>query len=206
MRAVFFDLDDTLIDRGAALGRWLRDRCARRGLATPDAADLLRVRDRAAICRALVARAPAIADTADALELDLIERLATFVEPHAGVFELLARVGERHRIAIVSDGSARMQRAKLAAAELDELPAFLSGDLGFEKPDRRVFEYALRWAGCAPADALFVGDDPTRDVAGAAAAGMRTAWIAHGRAFPSSLPAPDFTLASVLELPRVLPC
>jgi len=52
---------------------------------------------------------------------------------------------------------------------------------------------------------LFVGDDPLRDIAGAARAGMVTAWLAHGRPFPADLPRPDHVLASLAALGALVP-
>lgn len=52
----------------------------------------------------------------------------------------------------------------------------------------------------AAAEALFVGDDPLRDIAGAHTVGLPTCWIAHGRRFPPQVARPDVTAQSVLEL------
>ncbi len=48
-----------------------------------------------------------------------------------------------------------------------------SDQVGVTKPHPRIFEAALQRAGVAPAEALFVGDQPDSDVAGARAAGMQ---------------------------------
>jgi putative hydrolase of the HAD superfamily len=48
----------------------------------------------------------------------------------------------------------------------------VSATAGARKPDPAIFEVALQRAGCAPADALAVGDSPEEDLAGAAAAGI----------------------------------
>jgi putative hydrolase of the HAD superfamily len=45
------------------------------------------------------------------------------------------------------------------------------------KPDSRIFEYALAKAGASADLALFVGDSPHHDVAGARAAGLRSVLI-----------------------------
>lgn len=45
------------------------------------------------------------------------------------------------------------------------------------KPDAGIFRKALEQAGCAPAEAVFVGDTPLHDIAGARAVGMRTVLI-----------------------------
>ncbi len=48
------------------------------------------------------------------------------------------------------------------------------------KPDPAIFEYALREAGIAPAQAVFVGDRPDNDIGPAKAIGMRTVRFRRG--------------------------
>src|SRR6476659_278629 len=48
---------------------------------------------------------------------------------------------------------------------------------GSRKPDPGIFEVALGEAGCAPEEAVHVGDTPAEDVAGAEAAGIRALLI-----------------------------
>ncbi len=62
-------------------------------------------------------------------------------------------------------------------------------EAGCAKPARRIFHAACRRLGVPPGAVLHVGDDPALDVAGAQAAGLRSAWInrdglrwEHGRA------------------------
>jgi putative hydrolase of the HAD superfamily len=48
----------------------------------------------------------------------------------------------------------------------------LPSDAGAAKPDPRIFQLALRRIGVSPGEALYVGDDPEEDFAGARAAGL----------------------------------
>jgi FMN phosphatase YigB (HAD superfamily) len=78
------------------------------------------------------------------------------------------------------------------------------------KPDPEIYRWALRKAGCAAAEVLFVGDSLQHDIAGADAVGMRTALVANGLpAAPLSdgldAPArPDFELRTLTELLAVI--
>jgi len=47
------------------------------------------------------------------------------------------------------------------------------------KPDGRIFARALERAGCAPGEALFVGDSVPQDIAGANRAGLRSVLLWH---------------------------
>jgi putative hydrolase of the HAD superfamily len=77
-----------------------------------------------------------------------------------------------------------------------------SAVVGADKPDARLFGAALRLAGCGASEALHVGDSPSKDVAGAAAAGIRPVLIARDGA-PAAAP-PVATIASLAELPGLL--
>ncbi|WP_275411746.1 HAD family hydrolase [Winogradskya humida] len=60
---------------------------------------------------------------------------------------------------------------------------------GVRKPDRRIFELGAEAAGRSLADGgWMIGDHPEYDIAGGAAAGLRTVWLRRGRPWPESLP------------------
>lgn len=68
---------------------------------------------------------------------------------------------------------------------------FVSANLGYDKPHPDFFQQALAVCG-NPEVAVMVGDNPRRDIAGAHAAGMRTLWIARGRAYEGAVPPDGF--------------
>ena len=65
--------------------------------------------------------------------------------------------------------------AYLAEVGLGELVDFSvsGGEAGAKKPDRAIFEYALRQAGSDPAETIYVGDNYFADVVGARGAGIQ---------------------------------
>jgi FMN phosphatase YigB (HAD superfamily) len=83
----------------------------------------------------------------------------------------------------------------------------LSCEVGWIKPSPRHYRHALEAAGCAPAQVLHVGDHPMRDVAGAAAMGMRTCLRLTERLHDEAAMAacaPDLTILHFGELPEAL--
>jgi len=67
------------------------------------------------------------------------------------------------------------------------------------KPHRPIFDMAVERLGCAPADALMVGDNLATDIAGGRAAGFRTAWLdPEGAGDPSG--AADVVVRDLEEL------
>ncbi|HLL87270.1 MAG TPA: HAD-IA family hydrolase [Thermoleophilaceae bacterium] len=76
--------------------------------------------------------------------------------------------------------------------------AVSSGAVGAAKPDPRVFEAALAFAGVGPGEAVHVGDSVTNDVAGARAAGVRPILLLRqGEELrPAGTPSPSAAAAS----------
>jgi len=74
------------------------------------------------------------------------------------------------------------------------------------KPDRAIFEEALRRAGCAPREALFVGDSIDQDIAGANRAGLSSVLLWHRRDLPvpDREPRPRHVIRSIPDLLHVL--
>ena len=87
---------------------------------------------------------------------------------------------------IVTNGSASQLR-KVEKLELVDRAAciVISEEVGARKPDPAIFQAAATRIGIAPARILVVGDHPEADVAGAARAGMQTAWLRRGREWPA---------------------
>jgi putative hydrolase of the HAD superfamily len=91
-----------------------------------------------------------------------------------GGHELLGELRRRQiRTAVVSNFDHRL-RGLLEDLRIRPLldAVILPSDAGAAKPDARIFQLALQRIGVSPGDALFVGDDPEEDLAGARAAGL----------------------------------
>jgi putative hydrolase of the HAD superfamily len=84
----------------------------------------------------------------------------------------------------------------------DAVAIAYSDEVGFRKPDPRIFERSLNALGVEPARALHVGDNPDADVLGARRLGMRTAHYAFAGAAPS--PVADLVVKDLAELPKLL--
>ena len=61
-----------------------------------------------------------------------------------------------------------------------------SDEVGFRKPEARIFHVTLERAGMAPDEAVHVGDNPDADVVGAQGVGMRAAHYTAGFRRPSA--------------------
>jgi len=111
--------------------------------------------------------------------------------------EALRRRGVR--LAVVSNWDSRLP-AVLKALSLDgwfETIA-VSHIEGVEKPNAAIFRRALDRMGAGAADALYVGDSPELDGAGAAAAGMDWIWVDRHN------PANDKAIPDLSRLPAIV--
>ena len=90
------------------------------------------------------------------------------------------------------------------AGLLDLLDARVyTSDLAHMKPHREAFLALLRVLDVAPEEAVFVGDRPRDDIAGAQAAGLRTVLLT-GRDVPAFDVVPDAAVPELADLPAVL--
>ncbi len=82
------------------------------------------------------------------------------------------------KLGLITNGSLRMQSRKLECLALS--PTFdtvlISEAEGVSKPNPEIFHRALARLSVVPAMAVFVGDRPEVDIAGARAAGMPAIW------------------------------
>lgn len=207
--AVLFDLDETLIDRSASwrafIGRLhlAADADVAAVLAAIQVADEGGYRAKDELFATLARDLP-LATPTDGVALEALWRrefptCCVAREGAARVLETLRAGGVR--LAIVSNGRADAQSAKLAALGFDRLvdAAVISGAVGVKKPDARIFELALAAIGATAARSIFVGDNPALDVVGPMAIGLRAAWLRLGRSWPSELSPPTWTIDALAE-------
>ena len=75
---------------------------------------------------------------------------------------------------------------------------------GCAKPDLKIFTAALNKAGCAPADAVMIGDRLDNDIIPARKLGMKTVWVRQGYAIYQTINddsnRPDQIVDSIDEL------
>ncbi|MBS0380310.1 MAG: HAD family hydrolase [Proteobacteria bacterium] len=223
MRAIAFDLDNTLWDVEPVLQRaearlyeWLRAESPRITAAlSPE--DMRRAREALARSEphqahdftylrtaALAAHAREHGYGEDlaprAFEVFLAARCE--VELFPDVRPALARLARRYRLGTLSNGNADLDRIGLGDAFQVSLNA---RQIGAAKPERRVFERLSDALGVAPGELWYVGDDPHLDVAAARAAGLGTVWVnRRAHRWPEGQPPADLTVVDLTELAHAL--
>jgi len=79
-----------------------------------------------------------------------------------------------------------------------------SYNFSFRKPDPRIFQAAAQRIGCAPAEAVFVGDSINTDIKGALAAGMHAVLKTTGKNAKKKIPPSVARIQTIAQLPEVI--
>jgi putative hydrolase of the HAD superfamily len=231
IRAIFFDLDDTLVDDTISLEQCAeqsaRELAGGRGPSPVDLADAYvdaaiefwtqlgpgspkpeSGEIRPAMWRNALARF-GISD--DALAEKLADRFDELrverVELFPDALPLLNALRGKYRMAIITNGYAETHEQKIARLELERFfdCIVLAGDLEMVKPDPAIFAHAMKLLDVGPDESVMVGDRYDRDIEGAHAAGMRAVWIrCRNETLPEGARPPDATIDRIGDLAAAL--
>lgn len=219
--AVFFDLDDTLLQRSASVARWsvrfARDFAAQleplgegelaRTIWTLDAEgyrprpDFVQL-----LIRALEWRTPPTVDALLAYWATTFPQCCVSAE---GAFTVLRFFQSRGiLIGLITNGGTAMQEAKIDALGLRPYLATLliSERVQVHKPDPRIFHLALETLHLEPEQAWYVGDHPVNDVEGASRAGLTSIWVRRALPWPKELLPPLHQIEALEELIPLMQC
>lgn len=128
------------------------------------------------------------------------------LNPYPGVPETLEELKKRGlKLAIVSDGLRLKAWMRLNAAGLDKYfdTVVAYEDTGKKKPAPEPFLTACEKLGVKPQECLMVGDWPERDIEGAKALGMKTCWAEYGTVVSTKSVA-DFAIKDITEIMEVI--
>ncbi len=108
-----------------------------------------------------------------------ISPLQTTLYPQT--LETLHLLKRKYQLHIITNGFEEVQYIKIARAGLEPFfdKIITSERAGYNKPDNRIFEFALLETGAKASESIVIGDDPEADIAGARQAGMDQIWVKH---------------------------
>ncbi len=202
MRAVFFDLDNTLYDHRRAAREALTEVYRRYDVASSGAGvddfariffdvnqrmwlklatgeiDVTSLRGRRfAELFALAGAAPP-ADAA-ALGREYLDIYLTLSYPLSGAEETLAALEPLLPLGLLTNGFTDIQRPKVARLGWEKYFRWVAvaEEMGVFKPDVAIYEKICAMANLPPARVLYVGDSPAEAVIAARKAGLGTVWV-----------------------------
>jgi 2-haloalkanoic acid dehalogenase type II len=222
IRAITLDLDDTLwpiapviVRAEQALHDFLGEHCPEVAAAWPVEA-MRELRDR------VHAEHPHLAHDFTALRKISLTRVMTpfgrgdewvqrafetffaarhVVELYDDAADALHALARDYPIASVSNGNADLSRMGLMSHFVTQVSA---RQVGFAKPDPRIFAHAVAALGVPAQHVAHVGDDPDMDVIGARRAGLYSVWLnRHAVPWPHA-ERPHLEIRSLAELAPAL--
>ncbi|WP_040978740.1 HAD family hydrolase [Oceanobacillus jeddahense] len=120
---------------------------------------------------------------------------------------VLAELGKRYRLALLTNGAPSLQNLKLEISP-ELVPyfekIFISGDIGTGKPDLEIFNYCLQTLNIRAEDAIMVGDNLNTDIIGANQTGIDSVWLNRFNAENKSTIEPSYEIKTLKELKHIL--
>jgi haloacid dehalogenase superfamily, subfamily IA, variant 3 with third motif having DD or ED/haloacid dehalogenase superfamily, subfamily IA, variant 1 with third motif having Dx(3-4)D or Dx(3-4)E len=102
------------------------------------------------------------------------------LELRDGAVELLAEVGKRYRLGLLSNftyGPVIHKSLRKIGIDKHFQSIIVSEEIGWRKPSPVIFQDMLQRLGVAADEALFIGDSPMEDIKGALDMGIKTLFV-----------------------------
>ncbi|MEM8858127.1 MAG: HAD family hydrolase [Chloroflexota bacterium] len=206
IKAIIFDLDQTLLNRIATFTRFLEQQYNRfkHELHSVKAADFVTAilkHDNNGYTPKIDVYNTVCTDwnipIQKALLDDFHEKYGTEPILNVGALEVLQQLNQRYILGLITNGRAKGQNAKIDGASIRHyFKAIKISEIeGIKKPDPRIFERCLHDLGVAAAQAVYIGDHPEKDVAAAQRVGMKGIWLSN-----SNYVRPDFADGVIFSL------
>ena len=212
MKAILFDLDETLLDRAASVKSYLQNQHLRYKLSHINyevyearfvELDERGYADKLKVFGTLISEF-SLSCSAEQLTSDFRGHAWRYCKKFDGASDTLIQLRSRgYKLGIITNGTVEMQSAKLRESGLGSLVdvALISEQEGMKKPDPVIFMRAADRLGVRVEECVFVGDNPKADIWGAHHAGMKTVWFMGYQSWPADLNLrPDYKVQSLAEL------
>jgi putative hydrolase of the HAD superfamily len=212
IKAILFDLDDTLLDRALSIEAFVKQQHQQYKLDhVPYTAYQRRFAEldergyshKPAMFQMLIAEFGVDASV-DAWLADFEQQAWHSCVLLPDAIEVLSELRARgYKLGVITNGEDWSQARKLRVTGL--LPLFdlvvISGNERIHKPDPQIFTRAAERLGVPTSQCAFVGDHPRNDIYGASAVGMTTVWYAGDQQWPGDSPVnPHHTIAALRDL------
>lgn len=168
---LFFDLGGVLLDETAAWEDRIRRTCEKHGIS----AEVLR----SEMEKAARSNQHEYKGALEALGISFGEKWnSEFIAPYPEAAQVLSKLKRKYRLGVIANQplNTRKRMEEWRLAEYFDL-MLISAEVGFSKPDARLFREALYKAQISAEKCVMIGDKLTNDIAPAKALGFKTVWI-----------------------------
>ncbi|MCK6207893.1 HAD family hydrolase [Bacillus infantis] len=190
MKAVFFDLDGTLLDRDASIKEFSIQQYQRyydKLSHIPQAVFTNRFKELDArgyvwkdkVYQQMEAEFTFQGIAAEDLLMDYLNHFHQSCVPFPHLIQTLSDLRDRQiKMGIISNGRWGFQMASIQALQVEEYfgVILISEREGISKPDPQIFHRAMDRLCVSPYESVFVGDHPVNDIEGSKRCGMEAVW------------------------------
>lgn len=123
-----------------------------------------------------------------------------------GALEVINQFRNRYKIALITNGRNTIQYGKIDRLGIREQfhSIIVSEEAGCKKPDSRIFNSMLTQLDVSPEQCIYVGDHPVNDIEGASQVGMSTVWMKVNQPWRDELTAkPLYQINQISELLKI---
>ena len=144
-------------------------------------------------------------ELADTFCREALGRIPTKNRLIDGAIELLEYLSPKYNMYILSNGFKELQSHKMRTAGIDKYfdALILSEDIGVNKPNRELYEYALEKTGSKLEESIMIGDMFETDIVGAANIGMKQIYF-NPKKKESHTFAPTYMVTELLHIKDIL--
>lgn len=127
-----------------------------------------------------------------------------------GVPQIVERLGESHRLALITNGLKDVQRPRFAASPITKHfeAIVISDELGIAKPEPGIFDAIFEMLGHPPkSETLIIGDSLSSDIQGGINYGIDTCWFNPGEKpgrKPAGQPSPTHQISALDQLVDII--
>ncbi len=120
-----------------------------------------------------------------------------------GVQDTLSYLGSKYKLYILTNGFSEIQIQKISHSGLEAYftKLFMAEMVGYQKPDKRFFEYAIKSVHARKADCVIIGDDAETDIRGGWNAGIDQVFF-NPRKRPCKI-TPTWEITDITELKNI---
>ncbi|MGG4345839.1 HAD family hydrolase [Paenibacillus lautus] len=219
LKAIIFDLDETLTDRRAAINSFIERLIARYFPNTDEdtqlmiakrfkEADHYGYRDKQEVYQMLVERLQWVnPPTADEYLSFFRKEIPLCIQPMDQLFPVLRQLKSKGlKLGIITNGTVQVQEGKIQRLGIREYfdSIVISEETGVKKPDPAIYMKVLERLNVLPSETWFVGDHPHNDIIGAAQCGIKPIWFTRDGSWDySEVVKPYRTIHKLEELIRI---
>jgi putative hydrolase of the HAD superfamily len=121
--------------------------------------------------------------------------------------ELLSYLSNKYRLCVITNGLSDVQNRRLDKAAIREHfeHIVISEDIGFAKPDSKIFEHTLEILGHKNKNSvLMIGDSLKSDIQGGINAGIDTCWYNPSKNINNTNIIPTYEVHNLLDIKNII--